>query len=458
MSSYRRYSSRLTESSSSSSATSSTTSSSSYISTSDVTRRTTTSSTNFSRSTPLRSTWATSRPALPPKPAKSLTELEKYDVSSTVTEEPARSKEYPTGSREFIGFATLPDQVHRKSVKKGFEFTLMVVGESGLGKSTLVNSLFLTELYKQRAVLNAEEKISQTVEIERSTQDIEEGGVRLKLTVVDTPGFGDAVNNTDSFTPIVTYVDDQFEQYFTDESGLNRKNIVDNRIHCCLYFISPFGHGLRPIDVEFMKRMHNKVNIIPVIGKSDCLTPTEIKKLKERILDEVDEYNINIYKFTDGDSDEDEDTRRENSDLQSSVPFAIIGSNTVVEVGGKRVRGRLYPWGIAEVENPKHSDFIKLRNMLIRTHMQDLKDVTQDVHYENFRLQKIKNGGKIEPVNGKPHADTDAKLKEKEDELKKMQEMILTMQRQMAMQQGKQQMNGTNNNILDDRGSSTIDM
>lgn len=43
------------------------------------------------------------------------------------------------------------------------------------------------------------------------------------------------------------------------------------------------SYRLRPIDVEFMKRMHNKVNIIPVIGKSDCLTPTEIKKLKERV-------------------------------------------------------------------------------------------------------------------------------------------------------------------------------
>jgi len=41
------------------------------------------------------------------------------------------------------------------------------------------------------------------------------------------------------------------------------------------------------------------------------------------------------------------------------------------------------------VENPKHSDFIKLRTMLISTHMQDLKDVTQDVHYENFRAQCI---------------------------------------------------------------------
>jgi len=30
----------------------------------------------------------------------------------------------------YVGFANLPNQVHRKSVKKGFEFTLMVVGES----------------------------------------------------------------------------------------------------------------------------------------------------------------------------------------------------------------------------------------------------------------------------------------------------------------------------------------
>ena len=41
------------------------------------------------------------------------------------------------------------------------------------------------------------------------------------------------------------------------------------------------------------------------------------------------------------------------------------------------------------VENPEHSDFAKLRNMLIRTHMQDLKEVTRDVHYENFRSQKL---------------------------------------------------------------------
>ena len=44
----------------------------------------------------------------------------------------------------YVGFANLPNQVHRKSVKKGFEFTLMVVGEfSELFLSTMVLSLIM---------------------------------------------------------------------------------------------------------------------------------------------------------------------------------------------------------------------------------------------------------------------------------------------------------------------------
>lgn len=37
---------------------------------------------------------------------------------------------------------------------------------------------------------------------------------------------------------------------------------------------------LRPLDVEFMKALHEKVNIVPVLAKADTLTPTEVKKKK----------------------------------------------------------------------------------------------------------------------------------------------------------------------------------
>lgn len=44
---------------------------------------------------------------------------------------------------------------------------------------------------------DAADKIKQTVKIDASTVEIEERGVKLRLTVVDTPGYGDAINCSD---------------------------------------------------------------------------------------------------------------------------------------------------------------------------------------------------------------------------------------------------------------------
>ncbi|BFZ18748.1 hypothetical protein BsWGS_21787 [Bradybaena similaris] len=343
---------------------------------------------------------------------------------------------------EYIGFATLPEQVHRKAVRRGFDFTLMVVGESGLGKSTLVNSLFLSDLYNDRQLPSVHDQIERTVSIEKKQLEIEEKGVRLKLTIVDTPGFNDAVNGENSHTTLLEYVDQQFKRYLEDESGLNRRNIVDNRVHCCLYFISPYGHGLRQIDVQTMKKLHNKVNIVPLIAKADILTSQELRRMKNRVLQEIDEYGIHIYEFPDCDSDEDDEFKQQDKELKASIPFAVVGCNTVVEAGGKKIRGRAYPWGIVEVDNPNHCDFVRLRQMLISTHMQDLKDVTADVHYENYRAMHIrtqmtsaqKERGKLKRdsvTNYEAVADTEKLLEQKDAEILRMQKMLAKMQEQL---------------------------
>jgi septin 7 len=77
-----------------------------------------------------------------------------------------------------------------------------------------------------------------------------------------------------------------------------------------------------------------------------------------------------------------------NKTLRATMPFAVIGSEAVHDMSGKKVRGRRYPWGIVEgayhapctraprpggsrgrgraVDNPAHCDFVKLRDVLIK--------------------------------------------------------------------------------------------
>ncbi|XP_070167003.1 septin-7 [Polyergus mexicanus] len=294
----------------------------------------------------------------------------------------------------YVGFANLPNQVYRKAVKKGFEFTLMVVGESGLGKSTLINSMFLADIYSAEYP-GPSLRIKKTVAVETSKVLLKENGVNLTLTVVDTPGFGDAVDNSNCWVPVIDYIESKYEEFLNAESRVTRRQIPDSRVHCCLYFVAPSGHGLKPLDVEFMQRLHDKVNIIPVIAKADTMTPDECAHFKKQILNEIAQHKIKIYEFPEVEEEEDNKFHKL---LRDRVPFAVVGANAVVEHDGKKVRGRKYPWGVAEVENLEHCDFIALRNMVVRTHVQDLKDVTNNVHYENFRCRTLAGLG----VDGKP--------------------------------------------------------
>jgi len=290
----------------------------------------------------------------------------------------------------YVGFANLPNQWHRKSVRKGFNFNVMVVGESGLGKSTLVNTLFNTSLYPPRERKGPSlDIIPKTVAIQSISADIEENGVRLRLTVVDTPGFGDFVNNDDSWRPIVENIEQRFDAYLEAENKVNRMNIVDNRVHACVYFIQPTGHSLKPLDIEVMRRLHTKVNLIPVIAKADTLTDEEVASFKQRILTDIQHHSIQIFEGPRYELD-DEETIAENQEIMSKVPFAVVGANyEVTNAEGRKVRGRRYPWGIIEVDNEEHCDFVKLRQMLIRTHMEELKEHTNNFLYENYRSDKL---------------------------------------------------------------------
>lgn len=109
------------------------------------------------------------------------------------------------------------------------------------------------------------------------------GSFLVRLTVIDTPGFGDYVNNRDSWQPIIEFLDDQHESYMLQEQQPRRTEKIDLRVHACLYFIRPTGHSLKPLDIEVMSRLATRVNLIPVVAKADTLSPSDLAKFKARV-------------------------------------------------------------------------------------------------------------------------------------------------------------------------------
>jgi len=288
----------------------------------------------------------------------------------------------------YVGFDSITRQIEHKLLKRGFQFNIIVVGQSGLGKSTLINTIFASHLIDSKGRLEHDEPVRQTTEIQTVSHVIVENGVRLRLNIVDTPGYGDQVNNENCWDPIVKYIKDQHSAYLRKElTAMRDRHIQDTRIHCCLFFINPTGHSLRPIDVIVMKKLMEVVNVVPVIAKADSLTLDERDKFKETIRGELIYHNIRLYPFDTDENDEEE--VQLNESIRNIIPFAVVGSERNVIIDGKAVRGRKNRWGVINVEDEQQCEFVHLRNFLTRTHLQDLIETTAQIHYEAFRSKQL---------------------------------------------------------------------
>lgn len=62
--------------------------------------------------------------------------------------------------------------------------------------------------------------------------ELEEDGVRIALTIVDTPGFGDLIDNSPWPGEILDYLEKQYDETLAEESRIKRNpRFKDNRVH-----------------------------------------------------------------------------------------------------------------------------------------------------------------------------------------------------------------------------------
>lgn len=271
-----------------------------------------------------------------------------------------------------LGLNCLSTQREQISRRKGGKFSMILAGCSGTGKTTFLNTLFGVEL-------DDKSEIPTPFVVRERKYELTQDNFVFQLTAVDLPGFGIKMDNQYSWLPLVKYIDHHFMSYLLQEEQPDRSQLVDNRVHVCLYFLPPSNTQLTPLDIEAMKELSQRVNLIPLIARSDTLNREELTNFKKIVNNTLNAYNIKVCQFVSDNYVWEK--------IKSFVPYAVIGSNTLgQETEGTVVRVRKYHWGTAEIENPEHCDFVYLREVLMSEHILDLMTAMES-HYAQYRTR-----------------------------------------------------------------------
>ncbi|KAI9724767.1 MAG: hypothetical protein M1812_000042 [Candelaria pacifica] len=120
------------------------------------------------------------------------------------------------------------------------------------------------------------------------------------LCFVDTPGNALGAPFAERFEPVIRYMESQLERTASainmndgDTLGLLSGN-GGFHVDIIFYLIS---NSIKPVDIEFMRRLSPLCNVIPVIAKADLLSPDQIPSIKSSIMADLRDKSIQSFLF-----------------------------------------------------------------------------------------------------------------------------------------------------------------
>lgn len=229
-----------------------------------------------------------------------------------------------------------PEQIRQRRInKKGITYNLLLIGENGIGKKTFINTLCNQQVFEDDSKLS----YSNDLRIDSKTINVTEpNSMPIQLKVNYTQNFNLKLENNATGKFITSFIENEYKLILDEELRINRNpHKQDSRIHVAIYFIRPTSRGLSALDIIVLQNISARVNVIPVISKSDTLTDDELRLNKKLIMDNIKLHNINIFRFEDDE---------EFQSIQDKLPFSIISSNIIQN--GNHIRN--YPWGLLVIE------------------------------------------------------------------------------------------------------------
>lgn len=298
--------------------------------------------------------------------------------------------------------------------KKKF-IKLMVVGDSGLGKTTLIKTLMSTpgermQVHDGSYTPTEQFKKDPDSLISTVTWRDEEDRVIWVYKIQDTPGYSDELDWHNSIAMIKDHIELQNKKWLDLEQSKDRKEdlaeVEDPRMDLCIFCIPP--HRIRPMDLFYLSEISQHVPVLPVVTKADTMTIREAMMYRQEVANKIAnpmlpsiKEKINVVKF-----ERDTLERAGVTDAATAIPpFLVIASNDIndeLNNGEPPVfwPERRYPWGTAEAFNRDHSDLMSLRALLLKEALEEISK-SKRARYEDWRRKQIggiKIGRKIRNV------------------------------------------------------------
>jgi septin family protein len=271
---------------------------------------------------------------------------------------------------------------------EGAGITVMVVGESGTGKTSLLSNLFQTHDIKwdaddepgARTTRVREQSISFQMTDDARAARMGKAGMPFTARLVDSPGWGDTLSLKRSFSIVTKYIDAQFAAALRAERMVNRpmphEGAQMRPVDIVLYVFAP--HRCKEIDMHFLRLLSKRVEIVPILAKADTMTTRELAKFKQEVSDAIADAGVTVL----------------------HPPLAIICGEAAAAGRAERQypedvidkHGRRYPWGIAlaEHESP-HSQLPTLRKLLLTDGLLQLQQASGR-RYEEYRRRALGMG------------------------------------------------------------------
>ena len=269
-------------------------------------------------------------------------------------------------------------QQHNSKMKTNY-FNILIIGESGSGKFN-----FIEFMYKHC--------FKKSYEIDEEVRDFREfvcemnNGKKSRriISLIHSKGYNPNVSMKKWYQDIKGYIKDKLTTYDElkkvlkkDKKFLN-ENMVDCRIHLCLFFIK--APSIKMNEMLYIQKLQKYVNIVPILVECNNSKNFDFESIKLHAKQELLNNNVNWF-----DLQEDDlifDQFREDL-LAKTTPFFISAKNGKIDI------------------NSAYSDIFVLVKMLITPYVNTYYYKTELIYNSNIEkinrkkiIEKLKKGKK----------------------------------------------------------------